>query len=62
MKNNKIIFIAGFIVGSLSFGFSSQYIAEYYYNKPPKKEVEFKYNSMTNWEDDKKNDGSKPWD
>jgi hypothetical protein len=60
MKNKKLIFIAGFIIGSLLFGFASRSIAEiiYNYNNPIKET--YKYNSSNNWEEWRdKND--KPW-
>lgn len=60
MKNKKIVFIAGFIIGSLLFGFASQYIGEavYNYNNPIKQK--YKYNSSNNWED-WRDKNTKPW-
>lgn len=62
MKNKKLIFIAGFMIGSLLFGFLAQEIGDmiYDYQNPPK-EV-FKYNSSNNWEDERHIPSRKTWE
>lgn len=61
MKNRKLILVIGFIIGSVLFGLLSQYIGDMIYRNSTKPD-NFRYNYTSNWEDNRKIDGSKPWD
>ena len=62
MKNKKIVFIAGFIIGSLIFGFASNFISQIIYKKFYTEEVKNNPAQISDWKAWKNKHDVKPWE
>lgn len=62
MRNKKLTFIIGFIVGSLIFGFASQYISNFYYEQTHPGHDKDKYITISDFKGWKNKHSCKPWE